>query len=144
MTYDSDNNALLIVSSEINKLFELNLEDQKKSKTYTIGEKSTEGPNGFFDLCIGNQNEIYLTNFRYGKVFVYFREQDLPKTFSEPMKVAKPFISDLNNPTGIFYDTQFNRIIFTEYFSNSINFRKGIKPQLTMDQIKKKIDISID
>ena len=81
----------LIVSSQINKLYELNLEDVTKSKTFTIGPKSTEGGNGFFDLCIGNQREIYLTNYMLGKVFIYFRDQDRPNTITEPMKYAAPF-----------------------------------------------------
>lgn len=144
MFYDSENDSLLIVSSTINKLYELNLEDQKKSKTYTIGPKSTEGQNGFFDLCIGNQREIYLTHFRYGKIFAYFRDQDRPKSITKPMKYAMPFINELNNPTGIIYDAEFNRIVFAEYFSNTIQFRKGLKPQLTMDEIQKKIDLELE
>ena len=144
MIHDEENNSLLIVSSELNKLYELNLEDIKESKTYTIGPKQSEGPNGFYDLCMGNQNEIYLTNFRLGKVFVYFRDEDRPKTITQPMKGAKPFISDLRNPTGIIYDKEFNRVIFAEYFSSTIHFQKGLKPQLTMDEIQKKIDLKID
>ena len=144
MIYDKDNNSLLIVSSKINKLYELSLVDVNKSKTFTIGPKSSEGGNGFFDLCMGNQRELYLTNYMLGKVFIYFRNQDRPKAITKPMKYAVPFIKKANNPTGIIYDSEFNRIIFAEYFSNTIQFHKGLKPQLTMEEIKKKIDLNID
>ncbi|MCM8531454.1 MAG: hypothetical protein NE330_09865 [Lentisphaeraceae bacterium] len=144
MIYDEDKDALLIVSATENKLYELNLEDIKKSTSYQIGPKETRTSNGFYDLCMGNQKEIYLVHYSYGRILVYFRDEDRPKTISQPMKMAKPFINDLRSPTSIIYDSSLNRIIYTEYISNKVRFQKGLKPQLTMDQIKEKIDIKID
>lgn len=135
MVYDNTNNALLIVSSKVNKLYELNLEDTKKSTSYTIGppvsKDMVDGYKGFYGLCIGNQKEIYLTHHGLNRIMVYFRDADRPGTIKKPMKYARDFVKDVRTPTTIIYDPTLNRIAFTEYYYNRVIFRKGIPPQLT-------------
>ena len=99
MIYDEEKNALLIVSSKVNNLYEYNLDDKKESKTYQIGPKVTkaqaETQTGFTSICMGNQRELYFTHYDLGKIMVYFRDEDRPGTIKEPMKYAKAFINDL-------------------------------------------------
>jgi hypothetical protein len=140
MIHDTNNNALLIVSSEVNTLYEYNLLDAKESKTHTIGPPNAVG---FSHLCMGNQEEIYLTHFTLGKVLVYFRDADRPKTIPQPMTGAMPFINNLRGPLGIIYDKANNRVIFTEFYTNSLTFKKGLRPQLTLNQIENAIDFEI-
>lgn len=135
MIYDNNKKALLIVSSKANTLYEFNLEDAKKSTSYTIGPKvkkdDVDGYKGFHGLCIGNQKEIYLTHYGLNRIMVYFRDEDRPATIKNPMKYAKDFVKDVRTPTTIIYDATLNRIAFTEYYYNRVIFRKGIPPQLT-------------
>lgn len=145
MIYDSAKDALLIVSSKVNKLYEYNLVDPKKSTTYTLAPEvpkdQQKSHNGFIDLCMGNQKEIYLTNYEHNKIMIYFRDEDRPATIKEPMKYAKVFISDVRTPTSIIYDKTLNRIIFTEFYYSIVRFNKGLPPQLTDDIIKQGLDI---
>ena len=144
MVYDHNKKALLIVSSKINKLFEFNLEDAKKSTSYVIGPKikkeDIEGHKGFNGICIGNQKEIYLTHMSRNAVMVYFRDEDRPATIKQPMKYAKDFIKDIRTPSSIIYNKALNRIAVTEYFYNKVIFRNGIPAQLTDEILKKKVD----
>jgi len=150
MIYDAANDALLIVSSKVNKLFEYNLADAKKSKTYTLApevdKESIDGYKGFQGLCIGNQKEIYLTHYKSNMIMVYFRDQDRPATIKKPMKYAKKFLTDIRTPTSIIYNKTLNRIAFTQHYYNVVMFHKGIPPQITDDIINKGLesDIKID
>ncbi len=135
MIYDSAKNCLLIVSSKENNLYEYNLSDAKQSKTYTLAPPVAKDlqatHNGFVDLCIGNQKEIYLTNYANNKIMLYWRDEDRPATIKEPMKYAKVFLSDVRTPTTIIYEETTNRIIFTELYYNIVRFNKGLPPQIS-------------
>lgn len=135
MIYDTENDSLLIVSSKVNKLYEFNLTDKKKSAAFTIGTKSDTN-RGFTGICMGNQRELYLTHYDLGRIFVYFRDADRPATIKKTMKVAKTFIKDLTTPTGIIYDSSQNRIAFLEFEINQLTFKNGLAPQNTSESLK--------
>ncbi|MCM8542715.1 MAG: hypothetical protein NE328_20785 [Lentisphaeraceae bacterium] len=144
MVYDAAKNALLIVSSKVNVLYEYSLEDPKKSTSYVIGPKVSadmkDGYKGFNGICIGNQKEIYLTHYGLNRIMVYFRDEDRPPTIKKPMKYARDFVKDVRTPTSIIYDATLNRIAFTEFYYNRVIFRKGIPPQLTDAILNKDIE----
>jgi hypothetical protein len=145
MIYDKTNDALLVVSSKVNLLYEFNLADKKESKSHVIGPKmskaESDNQTGFVDLVMGNQNEIYLAHFDLGKVMIYFRDADRPGTIKQPMKYAKTFIDDLRTPSSLVYDATFNRIGYVQFQYNQFSFRKGLPAQLTEEVIKKKVDV---
>ena len=145
MIYDDANNSLLIVSAKVNKLFEYNLDDAKKSKSYTlapeVSKENLAGYKGFQGLCMGNQKEIYLTHYKSNMVMVYFRDQDRPATITKPMKYAKKFLKDIRTPTSIIYDKTLNRIAFTQHYYNVVMFHKGLPPQLTDDILNKGVEV---
>ena len=144
MVYDAAKNALLVVSSKTNVLYEYSLEDPKKSTSYVIGPKVSadmkDGYKGFYGLCIGNQKEIYLTHYGLNRIMVYFRDEDRPATIKKPMKYARDFVKDVRTPTTIIYDNTLNRIAFTEFYYNRVIFRKGIPPQLTDEILNKSVE----
>ena len=145
MIYDAENDALLIVSSKVNKLFEYNLADAKNSKSYTLApEVSKEmlaGYKGFQGLCMGNQKEIYLTHYKHNMIMVYFRDQDRPDAIKQPMKYAKRFLKDIRTPTSIIYDNTLNRIAFTQHYYNTVMFHNALPPQLTDEIINKGVEV---
>lgn len=146
MIYDAENNALLVVSSKVNKLFEYNLEDAQKSKSYTLAPEPAKdavaGYKGFQGLCMGNQKEIYLTHYKSNMIMIYFRDQDRPATVPKPMPYAKMFLKDIRTPTSIIYEKTLNRIAFTQHYYNVVMFHKGLPAQLTDDILNK--DIKVD
>ena len=144
MIYDESNNALLVVSSKINLLYEYNLADKKESKSHVIGPKmskaESDNQTGFVDLVMGNQNEIYLAHYDLGRIMVYFREDHRPASMKQ-MKYAKTFIDNLRTPSSLVYDNTFNRIGYIQFQYNQFSFRKGIPALNAAEVIKKKIDL---